>query len=62
MNNPTLDPKVKQIRDKLRDALIERIPQLIEHLDKLPPEEYVKYYFMIAEVVESRKAIAKNNK
>lgn len=62
MNNSTIDPKVKQIRDKIRDALIERIPQLIEHLDSLSNEEYVKYYFMIAEVVESRKAIAKNNK
>lgn len=49
------DPKIKIIRDKLREGLIERIPHLLECLDKLPPDEYVKYYFMITEMVERRK-------
>jgi len=57
-----VDPKAKQIRDKIREMLLERIPQLMEHLDKLPPEEYVKFYFMIAEIVERRNPIAKSNK
>lgn len=48
------DPKVKLIRDQIREGLIERIPRLMEELDKLSPDEYVKYYFMIADTVEKR--------
>lgn len=58
----TTDPKIKLIRDKLREGLIKRIPYLLECLDKLPPDEYVKYYFMLTDIVEARNNNLEKNK
>ena len=48
------DSNIKLYRDQIRKGLIERIPRLLEELDKLPPNEFVKYYFMITDIVERR--------
>lgn len=49
------DNTINELRQGIRQMLIDLIPKLMENLDKLPPDEYVKYYFTITDVVERRK-------